>query len=371
MKIGILIPGFSASEDDWAIPVQQTLVRELSQTDDVRVIALRYPHHRNPYRIYGATVYPLGAGAWARGKARLRLWRDTLLLLRRLHKQQAFDVLHAMWADETGLLAVWAGRWLGIPVVVSIAGGELVGFEDIDYGLQRSRFSRWTVGQALRGAQVIVGASSYSIGRIAAAGYRISSEKIYLIPLGIDTDFFTPASSAPISNHLIHAASLVGVKDQATLLRAIHRLQDVTVDIIGEGPLRPPLEALSSQLGIESRVQFLGAVHHLDMPNHYQQAALHILTSRHEGQGMVTLEAAACAVPTISTAVGLVPDVPEIGLTVPVGDDAALAAAIRSLLNDAARRAQLAESALHATRTRFTIQQTAAALRTLYGGLSV
>jgi glycosyltransferase involved in cell wall biosynthesis len=105
---------------------------------------------------------------------------------------------------------------------------------------------------------------------------------------------------------------------------------------------------------------------HLDLPEHYQKAALNILSSRHEGLGMVTLEAAACGVPTVSTAVGLLPDVPEMGICVPVGDDAALAEAIGALLADDSRRAALAQSAYDNARQRFTIQHTAAQFRALY-----
>src|SRR5690242_8728110 len=132
MKVGILLPGFSSDEHDWAIPVQLNLVREMATHDDVRVLALRYPHRRDHYSVYGATVCSLGVGQ-VRGFGRLKLWIDALLILRRLHREKPFDVLHAMWADETGLIAAWAGRWLGIPVVVSVAGGELVGFDDLNY----------------------------------------------------------------------------------------------------------------------------------------------------------------------------------------------------------------------------------------------
>jgi hypothetical protein len=160
VNVGILLPGFSSNEQDWAIPVQLNLVREMSQHDDVRVLALRYPQRRDCYNIFGAAVYSLGVGQ-VRGLRRLALWWDALRMLRRLHQQKPFDVLHSMWADETGLIAAWAGRWLTIPVVVSVAGGELVGFDDIGYGLQRSVFSRWTVRQALTGADRVVVACSY------------------------------------------------------------------------------------------------------------------------------------------------------------------------------------------------------------------
>lgn len=365
MNIGILLPGFSADEDDWAIPVQHTLVRELARVDDVRVLALRYPHRRDCYRVYGATVYSLGVGQ-VRGVGRLRLWYDALRTLRRLHREKPLEVLHAMWADETGLLAAWAGKWLNIPVVVSIAGGELVGFSDIDYGLQRGAFSRWTVGQALRGANIVIAACSYTGRLIAQTGYVVPDSRVRTIALGVDTTLFQPASTSSPSNHLVHAASLVGVKDQPTLLRALARLNGVTLDIVGEGKERPKLEALARQLGVASRVHFVGAVPHLDLPDYYRRAALNVLTSRHEGLGMVTLEAAACGIPTVSTAVGLLPDCAELGIAVPVGDDVALANAIRKLLEHPDQRAALAHSAYEMVQNRFTIQHTIEQFRTVY-----
>jgi hypothetical protein len=100
MNIGILLPGFSAHENDWAIPVQLNLVRELARRADVRVLALRYPHRRGIYSVHGAAVYSLAAGQ-ARGWRRLAVWWYALQLLRRLHRERPFHVLHAMWADET------------------------------------------------------------------------------------------------------------------------------------------------------------------------------------------------------------------------------------------------------------------------------
>src|SRR5690606_30167599 len=125
----------------------------------------------------GSAVHPLGAGSYVRGGRRLKLWWDALRLVERLHRQQPFDVLHAMWADETGLLAAWAGRLLGIPIIVSILGGELVGLRDIDYGLQRSRFSRWVVGQALHGANRVIVPSGYVQTLLNASGYHVPAEK--------------------------------------------------------------------------------------------------------------------------------------------------------------------------------------------------
>jgi len=369
MNIGVLLPGFSSDENDWAIPVQLNLVREMARRADVRVLALRYPHRRGSYTVHGAKVCSLGAGQ-VRGVRRLALWWEALRALRRRHDEKPFSVLHAMWADETGLIAAWAGRWLGIPAVVSIAGGELVGFNDIAYGLQRSAFSRWIVGQALRGADRVVVSCTYIHHMLEQSSYRIPEHRLRTIPLGVDTSVFRPAESQTDSRRLVHVASLVGVKDQATLLRALARLEDVTLDIVGTGPEQLRLEALARQMGISERVHFVGGIHHLDLPSYYQRAALNVLSSRHEGLGMVTLEAAACGIPTVSTAVGLLPDYPQMGVTVPVGDDAALANAIRGLLDNQTYRKAFGQSAYEMATTQFTIQQTVSRLIQLYEELT-
>lgn len=399
MNIGILLPGFSSDEHDWAIPVQLNLVRELARRDSVRVVALRYPHRRDHYRVYGADVIALGAGQ-ARGLRRLGLWARALLMLRRLHHERRFDVLHAMWADETGLIAVWAGRLLGVPAVVSVAGGELARLPQVDYGLQRSAFSRWIVRQALEGADRVLPACAYAERLIAAAGYRVDAKRLRRVALGVELpEEFTakvqrvgeetegqicrdtalpcpPSWSAGTDERrelrekerrLLHVASLVAVKDQAMLLRALARLPDTfTLDVVGDGPERERLRALARELGVAQRVTFHGAAAHPEMSRFYQQADLHVLPSLHEGFGMVTIEAAAHGLLTVGTAVGILPDVPALGVSVAVGDDAALAAAIRDLLADTAALRERGQQARRAVEQQFTIPRTAETLREVY-----
>ena len=365
MNIGLLTPGFSADSHDYAIPVMENLVRELGRCENVRVLALRYPHHRNPYRLNGASIFPLGAGQ-IKGWRRLALWRDALWTLRRLHNALPFDVLHALWADETGLVAAWAGRILGIPVVVNISGGELVYLRNIGYGLQRGVFSRWIVWQALKGASRVITGCRYTRNLISQADYSVPPDRLQSITMGIDPDVFFFQDRPRKPRHLVHVASMIPVKDQATLLRAVSRLGDVTLDMIGDGPERASLEILAGKLQIADRVRFLGRIHHRQLPDYYRQAELHVLSSQHEALGMVTLEAAACGVPTVSTEVGLLPDCPEIGITVPTNDDVALAAAIDELLVNHQKRNDLEQSAQEIVRSQFTIQHTADQLRELY-----
>lgn len=346
LRVGILIPGHSTDETDWALPVWRRMIARLAETHDVRVIALRYPHRRDRYRIDGVDVTALG---WAQASSahRLLLWADALRVIRRLHRVTPFDLLHGLWADETGALAAWAGRQLGLPSVVSILGGELVSFPEVGYGLQSSRFSRWIVGQALR-ADAVLSTCAYSDGLIGRAGYRVPADRLQRVCLGVDTDHFTPGGDYD-PRRLIHVGSLIPIKDQALLLRALALLPaDVTLEVIGDGPERGRLERLAVELGVVERVRWIGRVDHLDLPAHYRRAALHQMATWTETGPLATLEAASCGLPTVGTAVGMLPDHRGLGVAVPVGDAGAMAAAIRGLLDDPAR---LAAARVEARRT--------------------
>jgi len=337
LRVGILIPGHSADETDWALPVWRRMIARLAETHDVRVLALRYPHRRDRYAIDGVDVTALGWGQ-VRGVRRLALWADALRTIRRLHREQPFDLLHGLWADETGALVAWAGRLLGLPSVVSILRGELVAFPAAGYGLQRSPFSRWIVGQALR-ADAVLSTCAYTDGLIARAGYRVPDERLHRVCLGVDTDHFTPGDNYD-PRRLIHVGSLIPIKDQPLLLRALALLPaDVTLDVIGAGPERERLERLADDLGLAGRVRWIGRVDHLALPGYYRRAALHLMATWTETGPLATLEAAACGLPTVGTAVGMLPDHPGLGVPVPVGDAEAMASAIRALLDDPARRA--------------------------------
>jgi glycosyltransferase involved in cell wall biosynthesis len=361
MRIGYLLPGFSAHADDWAIPVQQRLVRELAYADQLTVIALRYPHTRRPYLLEGAQVVPLGWTARARGLARLCLWRDALQTLEQLHRAAPFDVLHATWADETGLLAVWAGRKLGVPSVVTAVGGEFAALTSLDYGLQRSAFSRWIVRQALN-ADALLAASPFLARQMAA----LTPRPVTVLPLGVDTAQFSPAAAPPEPDLIVSAGSLIRVKGHAVLLQALAQVPAARLVLAGDGPERAALEAQAGALGLAERVQFGGAVDYAGMPALFRRAALHALPSLHEGQGMVTLEAAACGVPTAGSAVGLLADDPALGAAVPPGDDAALTQALVALLNDVDTRRRKGEQALARVKQAYTLEETARRLREVY-----
>ncbi len=360
MNIGILIPGFSDGEADWCIPVYLDLVRSLAQTDSVRVFALRYPSRRDRYPVYGAQVISMGGHSSTAGLRRWALLSRTVAAVIRAHQRQPFDVLHAIWADETGATACFAGRLIGVPVVVSVAGGELA--RQRGYGLQSARVSRWLVQQAITRADCVTVPCQYT--RSLIEQLKLRPRRVSQVPLGVDTTLFQPGLEPASGDRILAVGSLTHVKQHDHLLTIAARLPGICVDIVGDGPLRPVLEVQVKSLGLADRVRFHGAISHDQLPSFYQSAALHVLTSIHEAFGMVTVEAAACGVLTAGYALGVLPELP--GVAVPPGDKEVLASVIDDLMSDTQKRVKLGQTARQAVEERFTLEAMVAGMRQVY-----
>jgi glycosyltransferase involved in cell wall biosynthesis len=298
--------------------------------------------------------------------------------------------MHGLWADEPGFVAVTAGRLLGVPAVVSLLGGELVGLRDIDYGGQLSRANRLLTAQALRRAARVT-AGSQSLRALARAW--VDPARLVTQPLGVDTTLFTPAPpssscAAPLASPsgfaLLHVASLAPVKDQAVLLRALavvaSETPEVHLHIVGDGPLRAALAAQAEALGLAAHVTFHGAIAHERLPDFYRAADLFVLSSRYESQSMVALEAGACGCPVVGTAVGLLPELlaqpagaDDRALAgeniVPIGDPAALAQAIVRLVRQPTERIEAGRTLQHRVAADYSLTNSTQRLLTLYAAL--
>jgi glycosyltransferase involved in cell wall biosynthesis len=368
MRVGLVTPGFSASARDWCIPAQLDLVRALAAGDDVRVFALRYPHERRTYEVYGAEVEAFGA-AQRRGPHRPLLWARALAGILGAHRRRPFDVLHALWAHEPGFLATSAGRLTGTPVVVSVLGGELADIPEIDYGGRRGPLNRRLVRRALRGAARVTVGSRFLADLATRSGQWDARFRLW--PLGVDsTRFFPgpPSSAEPVLDGrpvLLNVGSLVPVKDHATLLRAFvparDRLAEARLHLVGDGPERGRLESLARDLGVGDAVRVHGALAHDRLPDVYRQADLFVVSSRFESQGMAVLEAAACGCPVAGTAVGVLPELATSGVT--AGDveglsEAMVQAVERSPVNRGARPPGFED--------RYGLAAAVARLRTIY-----
>lgn len=182
-----------------------------------------------------------------------------------------------------------------------------------------------------------------------------SPDRIHLVPYGIDPTPFsrTPAGETAAARLrrtygtplTLFVGRLVPYKGVDVLLRAMPHVPGSLV-LVGDGPLRRDLEGLAEQLDLAGRVRFIGSASQDDLVALFHAADLLALPSvtPNEAFGLVQLEAHACGVPVVSTA--LPTGVPfanlhgVTGLVVAPGDSEELAAALGLLLEDESLRAE-------------------------------
>jgi glycosyltransferase involved in cell wall biosynthesis len=357
VKLALVVPGgFHPGGRDNMIPALVSLAEELARRHTVHVFAFGGPGPVTHDLVGGAEVHQLGDPATIDPPRRARNLRLLARLARQLagelaHASRArpFQVLHAFWANEPGLLAGALGRWAGLPVVVSVAGGEAARLPDIGYGGARSVAGRGTLGLSLRLARAITVGSHFA--RSFLPGW--AAARATVVPLGVDGLRFAAAPGGRAAGppwRLLHVGSLNLVKDHRTLLHAVARVvadgTDVTLDCIGEDTLAGQVQSEARALGLGERVRFRGHLPNPELAPFYRDAHLQVVSSRYESQSVAVLEAAAAGLPTVGTAVGLLATMaPTAAAVVAPGDAEGLARAIAHLLGDEAVRRTMAEAA--------------------------
>ena len=160
---------------------------------------------------------------------------------------------------------------------------------------------------------------SEAAAEVARRVERVAPRRIRVIRNGIDLSEF-PARKDDQSRQprrAIHVGRLIRLKDQFTLLRAtrlvVDRCPDFGLDIIGNGPERDALLALSKELKLEPNVRFLGF--RKDVRELLPAAEFFILCSLSEGISISILEAMAAGLPVVATRVGGNGEVVEDGKT--------------------------------------------------------
>ena len=375
LRIVVVVPGFPVERDEPGLAAVVDLVERIGRVHDCRVVALRHPPAGRPYTVAGVRVTALGVGTSGGARGRAAVLARGVRAVMSLHRRAPVDLVHGLWLDEPGAVAALAGRLIRRPVLASVMGGELVALQDIGYGAALGRGGRWTTALALRAADLVTAGASPVLAAVEAR----RRGPVALLPLGVDLATFRPpegggpAPAADAARTILWVGGLEPVKDPAAMLGAFARLAperpELRLEMVGDGALRPFLEGEVGRLGLAGRVGFPGQVARSTMPDRYRGAALLAVTSRHEGQSMVAVEAAACGLPVVGTRVGVLPDLSDAALTVPVGDEQALASAIAAVLDDPVRMAAMGQAARHIAETRFDLDATSAALFDRYEAL--
>jgi glycosyltransferase involved in cell wall biosynthesis len=287
------------------------------------------------------------------------------------------DVIHAHELLSPASAALLAKRLFRTPVVAKVLRGGALG--DIDKLRRRPFGARRLAGLRDR-VDAFISISSEIDAELATIG--VEPARRLSIPNGVDTGRFRPAAAdekrrlreslglpaaAPLA---VFSGRLVPEKRVDRLLAAWPFVREnvpgAELVVLGAGEEEA---VLRDQAG--AGVRFAGQVE--DVLPWLQAADVFVLPSATEGLSNALLEALACGLGAVATAVGGAPDVivdGESGLLVPPDDTAALAAALVKLLGDPILQTRLGAAGRKVIETRYSLEQTAGRLAELYARLA-
>lgn len=271
--------------DETSPPVVQEVI------DGLPVVRIPYPH----LRVLGGVVLHLRLLA--------TIWR----------MRRRTTMIHAHIGSGLAVTACVAGRLFGLPVLVKLTGAtELIrGALDPAMGIRGRTI--WT-GLHLAGGYHAI---SSEIAR-AIEAVRLPADRVHRIPNAVDVARFAVPRDQSARETLCPGATFVAlfvgrlepIKNLPVLLqawaRALREDDGAWLLLAGEGRERKRLESLARELGVASRVRFLGNVDHVERLAPLADIA--VLPSLREGLSNAMLECMACGLPMVASRVGGNPD---------------------------------------------------------------
>ena len=269
----------------------------------------------------------------------LRVFVYAAVATKRLDRSRPYVILSSHVGLRTVFALLLRRRLSRTQVVIDVHG---VGA--IETARTHGAFIRHLFGQADR----VLVRSQFMKQRCLHAGAREAD--IEIIPCGIEVQ---PDAAMPEKKDwIIFCGALEERKDPMTLLRAVPLIRNnlrekVRVLFIGEGPLRAEMEAFIRKHHLERMVELTGPLPNEKVNEYLRAAKILVLPSTREPFGIVLIEALNAFTPCVITDVGGMPEIvdPQVGMTVPLGDHQAIAAAVVELFGDRSRWLQMARAA--------------------------
>lgn len=283
------------------------------------------------------------------------LWARRSAVLARSHSARF------TWCGDihpAGYPAKWTLERVGTPFGILLHGADLL---VLQHQVHRSAMKRRSARALLGAAAVLVANSDWTRGLAQSLLRELElepgGERVRVVPLGTDPGFFRPGvPTAGVRERygleggrwILSVSRLAAHRGVDVVLRALALLQGVEADVryavAGTGDGRRELEQLSSELGLDQRVRFLGGVPEADLAALYNLADVYVAPSRQapltgEGFGIALAEASSAGRPVIAPRAGGVPEAVrdgETGLLVDPDRPTDLADAMRRLLRDPA-----------------------------------
>lgn len=295
--------------------------------------------------------------------------------------RERFDVAHAhFWMS--GFATVAAAVPLRIPVVQTY---HALGVEKLRHQGADDTSPRERIGierQLLRDVDRVVATASSEVFELMRMGAEAT--KIRIIPCGVNLDFFDRAPARaprprPLRHRIATLSRLVRRKGVGDVIRALRNVPDTEL-VIGGGtndasdPDERELREIAFECGVRERVTFHGRVDRADVPAFLRDADAVVCASWYEPFGIVPLEAMACRIPVVATAVGGQNDTVLDGFTgfsaLP-REPRTIATALRSLLESPDLRQRLGAAGRHRVEERFCWDRIARETERVYRSMQI
>jgi len=332
---------------------------EVDTLQGIKVRRFHYFWPRSLERLtHGAMLENLIRNPWLWLQAPFFVLFELVATLR-LARAMRPDVIHAHWFAPQGIVAVLVGLMLRIPVVVTAHGGDV-------YGLRGRLLDAMRRAVASRCEAVTVVSRDMAMNLPGVVSRRGEPPKV--MPMGVDTQRFSeaPAHNGNSEQVVLFVGRLARKKGVEYLIRAFPEVlachPDARLLVVGDGPCRGELEALSSQLQLQGHICFAGPQPPAALPPLYQNSHVFVgpsVVARSgdtEAFGLVFVEAMAAGRPVVGTAVGGIPEVViagRTGLVVEPQSPDSLAAAINRLLDSPAEAGRMGALARRWARRKF------------------
>jgi len=296
------------------------------------------------------------------------LFARVLQEIRREHRENRIDLIHAHGALPCGHAAALLRRKLGIPFVVSVHG--LDAFSTTQVRGPVGAWCRRNSQMVYESAQRVI-CISERVRQQVIAGTK--NAKTCVVHNGVDTNLFAPAIRRTSTPLILSVGNLIASKGHELLIRAVAGLSqthsDLVCEIIGDGPELRRLKSVAARLGIANRVRFPGRRSRDEVAEAMRRCAIFALPSSYEGLGCVYLEAMASGKPVLGCREQGIEEIIDHGINgflISPGNLDELISFMRPLLGDESLRARIGQAARKTIVDRLMSQHQAEQLNQVY-----
>ncbi len=320
----------------------------------VQLLAIAF---QNPGVALRGLAAALRLGGWdIKARAYALFYLAEALLVGQWMRHQALNHLHVHFGGPVATVGMITAQAWKVPWSVTLHGPD-------EFFDQEAFYLR----QKIESASFVVCISDFCRSQVLRVSPGLSDSRLEVVRLGVDCAALLPIvqlqdQDLVATTGFVCTGRMVAAKGHRILLEALAPLIaegiELTCILIGDGPERGALEALSARLGISGQVRFLGAQAHHATLAEVAKADVFVLASFAEGLPVALMEAMALEVPCVSTTIAAIPELirdGENGLLVSPSNAEALSSALRSVTKDRDLRRRLGQKARETVETHYNL----------------